>query len=126
MPRSAVTVATFEIEIVDCVVDEIYQPTPQFEDVTVDFGEVVSYSFESITQTPDCEFDTTFTVTLIETSFDDDSHPEFSTEVEGITPDVSFVQLSNRQLIIEPKDKLLSGRAWSVYVNGNVVVNTTI
>ena len=79
------------------------------------------------TYLPNCGFEIAYSVTLLETDYLDDKHPEFvKEEHEGATPDNKFVTFMFGKLTINPTDSVLQGRTWSVFLTGNVAVNSTI
>lgn len=92
-------------------------------------AEVVEIPVGNFTLFPPCDFEVIYTVTLLETKYQDKVHPDFDyTRDEGKTPDASFVtyEASGGMIRINPINTKLQGRTWSVFFNGNVALNTTV
>ena len=89
-------------------------------------GKTAAISVTKFNYLPLCGFEISYNVSLLETNYQDSNHPEFTKELEGTTPDATFVTYRDGTITISPNDSVLLGRTWSVFLTGNVAVNTTV
>lgn len=93
---------TFDIEIKDCYLRQFVVPQYGFADLIVEMRETIYIPVANFTQTPECEFDVSYSVTLLETKYQDPDHPEFSFDRDvGATQDfTTFVTYENGKISI--------------------------
>lgn len=127
---------TFYVEILDCRVEKFTSPNQTyFQDVVMKLGESVEFTFNNFIISPECEFNITYTVTLMENTNENDEHIIYKASLDGQTPEEDFVVMENISedpslydyiVKINPTSGNLQGRTWSVYIRGEIWTNSTL
>ena len=69
IPISNVRYLKVYIEMLDCKVDSFLPGRQSFEDIDVEPGELIQFDFNNFIQTPDCELEVDYTLTVIEKTY---------------------------------------------------------
>ena len=72
-----------ELEILDCKVLSFKPGLQMFESSMLDLDERLIFPFTNYTQTPNCNFNVDYTVTLIEKPFASNEQPPFDILLKG-------------------------------------------
>ena len=115
----------FNIEILDCKVDNFYSIETYFESSALTVNEEIVYQFLNYIQEPKCDFDVEYTTTLLDTS---EGFQNLTSQNIGdsTSPEFVFLDVDAGTLSIRPIDPSLIGDKFAVFITGIVMTNTTI
>ena len=119
-----------EIDIKPCYVynfsfmDEDQAP---FSSLVLNLGETISVPFVNFTQTPDCQYEVIYEVKLMQKqAYQSQEIPTYQRDAEEPSPSFVTLDLLTSTIEVKPEDSSLSGKTFTVFVNGIVQTEPTV